>query len=114
MIEGRTVLAGDFNAHNTYWNLDCRRRERAEVLEMLINEYDLIINNDTTIPTRPKQTAGHSVIDLTIITLALGYVAGWLIDQEYATPSDHELIIFDLENLDDSKGSFGPRKETTG
>ena len=83
-------------------------------MEALIDTYGLIVNNDTSIPTRPKQTAGHSIIDLTIMTPALGYVAEWSIDPEYATPSDHELITFDLENLDESYGSIGPSKEITG
>lgn len=114
IIDGRTVLAGDFNAHSTYWNPECKRRERAEILEGLIDKYNLIINNDTLIPTRPKQTAGRSVIDLTFTTPILGFVAAWTIDSEYATPSDHELITFDLENLDETFGSMGPSKETTG
>lgn len=113
-IEGRTVLTGDFNAHSTYWNPECRRRERAEKLEALIDTYGLIVNNDTSIPTRPKQTAGRSIIDLTITTPALGYVAEWSIDPECATPSDHELITFDLENLDQTYGIIGPSKEITG
>ncbi|KAI0999672.1 hypothetical protein K3495_g8523 [Podosphaera aphanis] len=66
------------------------------------------------VPTRPKNTAGHSIIDLTITTPALGFVAAWSIDPEYATPSDHELITFDLENLDFTQGSLGPSKEVTG
>lgn len=54
VIEIMTVLAGDFHAHDTHWYPECRRRERAEILETLIDEYDLVINNDTAIPTRPK------------------------------------------------------------
>lgn len=114
VIEGRTVLVGDFNAHSVYWNPDCTRRERAEDLEALIDKYELIVNNDTAVPTRPKNTAGHSIIDLTITTPALGFVASWSIDPEYATPSDHELITFDLENLDHTSGSIGASKEITG
>lgn len=74
IIEGRTVLTGDFNAHSTYWNPECRRRERAEKLEALIDTHCLIVNNDTLIPTRPKQTAGHSIIDLKITTPALRFL----------------------------------------
>ncbi|POS82736.1 hypothetical protein EPUL_004709 [Erysiphe pulchra] len=112
--DGRTVLAGDFNAHSTYWNPEYRRQERTEILEGLIDKYSLIINNDTLIPTRLKQTAGRSVTDLTFTTPVLGFVAAWTIDPEYATPSDHELITFDLENLDETFGSTGPSKEITG
>ncbi|KAI0996243.1 hypothetical protein K3495_g11936 [Podosphaera aphanis] len=114
VIEGRTILVGDFNAHSIYWNPECRRRERAETLEALIDKYELIVNNDMAVPTRPKNTAGHSIIDLTITTPALGFVAAWSIDPEYATPSDHELITFDLENLEYTQGCLGPSKEVTG
>ena len=114
VIEGRTILMGDFNAHSIYWNPECRRRERAETLEALIDKYELIVNNDMAVPTRPKNTAGHSIIDLTITTPALGFVAAWSIDPEYSTPSDHELITFDLKNLDYTQGSIGPSKDVTG
>lgn len=61
----------------------------------------------------PK-TAGRSVIDLTFMTPLLGLVAVRPIDPECETPSDHELITFDLENLYETHGSMGPSKETTG
>lgn len=55
IIDGRTVLAGDFNAHSAYWNPECRRRERAEVLEAMIDKFNLIFNNNTSIPTWPQK-----------------------------------------------------------
>lgn len=83
-------------------------------MQTLINTHNLIINNDTSIPTRPKQTAGHSVIDLAITTPELGFVAEFPIDPDCLIPSDHELITFDLDNLDHTHGSMGPSKEVTG
>lgn len=38
-----------------YWNLECRRRERTEALETLIDRYDIPLNKDTKILTRPKK-----------------------------------------------------------
>lgn len=114
VIESRTIIVGDFNAHSPYWNPTCQRRQRAAQLEFIIDKYGLLINNDMTTATRPKQTPGCSIIDLTLTTPDLGFLHAWTIDPEYATPSDHELISFDLENLNGSVGALGPSNKVTG
>ena len=107
------MILGDFNAHSPYWNPGCEHRQRAGQLENIIDRYGLIVNNDTSIATRPKQTQGRSIIDLTLTTPDLEYLPAWTIDPEYATPSDHELITFDLENIDKTMGSLGVSMEIT-
>lgn len=67
-----------------------------------------------TTPTRPKQTSGCSIIDLTMSTPDLGYLPAWTIDPEYATPSDHELITFDSENLNNQAKQTQTYSEITG
>ena len=67
-----------------------------------------------TVATRPKQTPGYSIIDLTLTTSDLGLLPSWIIDPDYSTQSDHELISFDIENLDNKIGSMGPSSEVTG
>ncbi|KAI0998334.1 hypothetical protein K3495_g9861 [Podosphaera aphanis] len=114
VIENRTILLGDFNTHSPYWNPARQHRQRADGLESIIKRYDLIVNNDTTIATRPKQSPGLSIIDLTLTTPDIGLLPAWTIDPEYATPSDHELITFDLEKMGKRSGSLGPSTEATG
>lgn len=63
---------------------------------------------------KPKQTPGHSVIDLTPTTLELGYLRAWTFYPDYVTPSDHELISFDLENMNNTKGPLEVSTATTG
>lgn len=96
-----------------FLELCCQQRQRAEGLETLIDEYGLIVNIDMTVATRPKQTSGRSIIDLTLTSSSLEYLPVWAIDPELANPSDHELITFDLENLENSIGTLGPSTEIT-
>lgn len=114
IIENRTIIVGDFNAHSPYWNPLCRDKQRSEKLETLIDSFGLLINNDFSKATRAKRTPGHSIIDLTFTTSDMGYLPSWTIDPEYATPSDHELITFDVESLSNIIGSLGPSTEITG
>ena len=114
VIEKRTLLVGDFNAHSPYWNSLCRRRIRADQLESIIDRHKLLVNNEMTTPTRPKQTSGCSIIDLTMSTPDLGYLPVWTIDPEYATPSDHELITLDFENLNNQAKQTQICSEITG
>ena len=74
VIEKRTKLVGDFNAHSPYWNSLCRRRIRADQLESIIDRHKLLVNNEMTTPTRLKQTSGCFIIDLTMSTPDLGYL----------------------------------------
>lgn len=44
----------------------------------------------------------------------MGLVLAWTIDPDYSTPSDHELITFELEKIDHTQGGLGPSNEVTG
>lgn len=68
---------------------------------------------DTSILTRPKKTAGHSIIDLTQSTPDLGFLPAWVFDEDYATLSDHEFITFGIKNLDEMYGNISSSKEFT-
>jgi macrodomain Ter protein organizer (MatP/YcbG family) len=41
----------------------------------------------------------NSIIDLTFTTTSIGLLNSWLIEEEYTTPFDHELIVFDWLDL---------------
>lgn len=72
------------------------------------------MNNYVTVATRPKQSPGLSIIDLILTTPDIGLLSTGIIDPEYATPLDHELITFDIENLNIERRSLGLRTEVIG
>lgn len=63
---------------------------------------------------RPKQTAGCSIIDLTLSMPDLGLLQALTINEHYAIPSDHGLITLDLESLDEMYGNLSLNKKLTG
>ncbi|KAL2011871.1 hypothetical protein VTN00DRAFT_4589 [Thermoascus crustaceus] len=82
-------------------------------LEALIEQFDLYINNEPEVATRPKSTPGISIIDLSLTTQDLGPLPCWLVEQDCLTGSDHELILMEWEDLE--KASPGqPSSEVTG
>lgn len=104
VMEGRCLLAGDFNAHSSLWNSHTRTRSNAVYLEGLIEQYGLHINNTPGESTRPKVTPGISVIDLTLTSPELGVLPLWLIDKEHPTGSDHEVIITEWKDPESLSG----------
>ncbi len=92
ILRGRVLLLGDMNAHSISWNPHYVRRQNAGPLEELIDRYELIVNNNTDFPTRPR-SSGISIIDLALTTAALGPLTLWEIPEEYPSVSDHELIL---------------------
>ena len=94
LIEGRTVLASDFNACSPVWDLWISGRQYAETVERLIKRHRLIINNNDYQPTRYGKNY-RSVIDLTLSTRGLGELVTWEIDELLATTSDYEVIVFE-------------------
>lgn len=48
------------------------------------------------------------------MTPVLDYVSAWTFNPDYSTPWDHELITFDIENLDSILGTLRSSKETIG
>lgn len=93
LITGRTILAGDFNARSPLWDPWVAGRQNAGTVERLIVAHDLIVNNHSHQPTRSGKNC-RSIIDLTLSTRRAGPLVTWEIDQDLATASDHEVIVF--------------------
>jgi len=66
--QGGTVLAGDFNAHSSRWDLWCRAQRDAAFWEAVIDENGLEIGNDgrSTHYWPREDHEGELVIDLTL------------------------------------------------
>lgn len=98
LIEGRTILAGDFNARSPLWDPWVAGRQNAGTVERLIEKCELIINNNDHQPTRCGRNC-RSIIDLTLSTRRVGALVTWEIDEDLATTSDHEVIVFEWAPL---------------
>jgi Endonuclease-reverse transcriptase len=68
LIKGRTILLEDFNAYSPMWNPLITRLTDATSLEAIINRFNLILNNEPGIITRPNLMRNKSIIDLTFTT----------------------------------------------
>jgi hypothetical protein len=93
LIEGRTILVGDFNARSPAWDLWVAGRQNAGTVERLMERHELIVNNNDHQATRRRKNC-RSIIDLTLSTRKVGALARWEIDENLATASDHEIIVF--------------------
>ncbi|KHN93671.1 Endonuclease/exonuclease/phosphatase [Metarhizium album ARSEF 1941] len=107
LIEGRTILAGDFNARSPKWDRWIVGRQNAGTTERLIERHDLIVNNNDHQATRRGKNC-KSVIDLTLSSRKVGALTTWEIDEELATTSDHEVIVFEWTPLN-AAATDGPR-----
>jgi hypothetical protein len=96
LIEGRTVLTGDLNARGPTWNPWVAGRQNAGTMERLIKSHSLIVNNNNQQPTRCGKNS-RWIIDITLsnVTRRVGTPVTWKIDENLATTSDHEMIVFE-------------------
>ena len=94
LIEGRTILAGDFKARSPSWDPWVTGKQNAGTVERLIEKYELTINNNDQAPTRCGRNC-RSIIDLTLSTRWVGALVTWEINELLATTSDHEVIVFE-------------------
>jgi hypothetical protein len=93
LMQGRTILAGDFNCRSAVWDSGVRdRHHNASTAQGLIEDHALIINNDDQ-PTRCGPTS-RSPTELTLSTPSVGTLQTWGIDEDLATPSDDAVIVF--------------------
>ena len=55
ILRGRAILLRDFNAYNPAWNPLITTRIRAGPLEQIIEDYDLILNNESGVIIKSKK-----------------------------------------------------------
>lgn len=83
-------------------------------LEVLIERHDLILNNEPTGAIRLTCRNTTSIINLTFITLEIGALDTWVVDEEFSTSSDHEVIVYDFATLDKTVRRITTSQEITG
>lgn len=93
----KTILAGDFNAHNPLWNLQNNSCTRGELLVNFLDDSNLILMNDGS-PTliKPPNTIA-SAIDLTFVSDDLAPFVEWEILNEEIS-GNHKIIRFKITN----------------
>lgn len=72
-----------------------------------------MISNESGRAIRPTRSQATSINDLIFTTFELSTMDSWAIDEELATPSDYELIVFNMANLDEKKAGIGTSREIT-
>lgn len=105
-MEGMVIMLGNFNTQSPKWNVYCNETRHAAGLEALVERYYLILNNKLERATRPKQRNTTSIINLTFNNPEIGALNDWIINEELSTPSDHEVIVHDLANLNETVGGM--------
>src|SRR5215469_12605195 len=98
-----SILGGDFNAHHPWWNSTISSPTRAEALTQWLQRFnfDLISQPDQSTFYR-KGITSLSVIDLVFVSQGLiSKHIDWEIDQEVASGSDHEILLYSIVESDD-------------
>lgn len=111
---GRVVLLGDFNSHSPKWNVQCWERKDTTGLERLVNDYDRILSNEPEKATQLTLRKTTIIIDLIFTTLGIGVLDTRVIDEELSKPSDYEVIVGELADLDRVGSSMSTSQEITG
>ncbi|CAB0038652.1 unnamed protein product [Trichogramma brassicae] len=90
------VIAGDFNAWSTEWG--CREtRPQATILLDSLALLDAVLLNTGDVPTFNGRQ-GSSIVDLTFVCETLTpRVLSWTVSELY-THSDHQAIVFEIED----------------
>src|SRR5215469_14137070 len=98
-----SILGGDFNAHHPWWNSTISSPIRAEALIQWLQRhmFELISQPDQSTFYRQGMES-LSVIDLVFVSQGLMRKhIDWEIDQETASGSDHEILLYSIVESDD-------------
>jgi ribonuclease HI len=108
VINSRTVVAGDFNAHSRRWNplLNAPARNH-RYLEDFIDTHALSPVGDGEATCFSPNATNYSVIDLVLVTqeIADNVNTKTMNEDAYATGSDHHIIRWTLEGDQGSGGT---------
>lgn len=106
----RVVVAGDMNAHSKMWNPQARGRKNATFWEEVIENFDMVIWNPEQGTRKASVSDTVAIIDLTISTP--GITLNWILLEEEATGSDHEVICWELVGREAWEGGRTERTVT--
>ncbi|CAB0040772.1 unnamed protein product [Trichogramma brassicae] len=103
------IIAGDFNAWSTEWG-SSETKPRDVILLDALSTLDVVLLNTGHTPTFTGPQ-GSSIIDLSFASDSLTpRVAGWRVESNVFTNSDHRAITFSLSGHRPLRTSAGPRR----
>ncbi|CAB0031184.1 unnamed protein product [Trichogramma brassicae] len=103
------IIAGDFNAWSTEWG-SSETKPRGVALLDALSALNVVLLNTGHTPTFTGPQ-GSSIIDLSFASDSLTpRVAGWQVEREVFTNSDHRAITFNLSAHRPHRSSAGPRR----
>ncbi|XP_041912697.1 uncharacterized protein LOC121677772 [Alosa sapidissima] len=93
---GKLVLCGDFNAHNTLWG-GTKVDENGSTIEEFMDDYKLVCLNDGRNTRYDASHGTGSAIDLTLVSDQIAGVSEWEVS-ENSLGSDHYIIWLGIRN----------------
>jgi hypothetical protein len=105
IIDGRTILAGDFNAHDPLWG-STTAKNNDHILQ-IIDGFEIYIANDGSYMRDGQGNQQPSIIDL---TLSAGpEIESWVIldEEDHHTLSDHKMIMWTTPSENENEDGEG-------
>lgn len=93
---GKLVICGDFNAHNTLWG-GTKIDGNGTTIEEFMDDYKLVCLNDGRNTRFDASHETESAIDLTIVSNQIAGVSEWEVN-ENSLGSDHYIIWLSIRN----------------
>ena len=96
--EQKVIIAGDFNAHHSWWNAKISNPIRTKALINWVNLHKCDLVNTPVIDTYHSYSGqSSSVLDLAFASENMrNHIKNWHIDENADTGSDHEVILFTI------------------
>ena len=106
-IPGDSVIGGDFNARSTGWGMLSTNRRGRAVLD-LAARIGLQVANQGSVFTYRRSGFGSSIPDVTFTSEGVaGMIRDWCVSEEL-TGSDHQYILFELTNPEETRPAVRP------
>jgi len=98
-----SILGGDFNAYYSWWNSTISSPIRAKALTQWLQRFNFnLISQPDQSTFHRKDITSLSVIDLVFVSQRLiSKHIDWEINQEVASGSDHEILLYSIVESDD-------------
>ncbi|KAF8241516.1 DNase I-like protein [Wilcoxina mikolae CBS 423.85] len=90
----RYIIAGDMNAHHSWWNSQTKTPKRADEIVQIMETNNFSLLNEPDTPIYYYRTGkGTSIIDLAFTSQAIhDSVINWAVEDNASTGSDHATI----------------------
>ncbi|XP_031788839.1 uncharacterized protein LOC116417877 [Nasonia vitripennis] len=106
-VSGELVIGGDFNTRAVEWGMSAINRRGRAILEMAAR-LNLVVANEGNTTTYRRPGYGESIPDITFVSeMTIHKIRDWRVTEEY-TASDHQYILF---NINEESASTASRNQ---